>query len=61
MKVVVDGKEMETKARRIRELMEELSINPETVVVRKNGEIVLDEEEIEEGDEIDFLRVVSGG
>ena len=57
----MNGNEVETEAKTIRQLMEEMSINPETVVVKKNGEIVLEEEPLEEGDEIEFLRVVSGG
>ncbi len=61
MKVRFNGKEIETEARTILELLKEHGINPETVVVKKGKEIVLEEERLEDGDEIETIRVVSGG
>ncbi len=45
----------------IAELLEELGINRETVVVSKNGEIVVEGEALEKGDEIEVIKIVSGG
>lgn len=42
-------------------LLEEHGINRETVVVSKNGEIVVEEEALKAGDEVKFIRIVSGG
>jgi len=44
-----------------RELLHELNINPETVLIVKNDEIVLDGEELKNDDNIKILSVVSGG
>lgn len=45
----------------ILELLERLDFNPETVVVKRNGKIVPEEEKLEDGDEIEIVPVVSGG
>jgi len=42
-------------------LLEELGINRETVVVSKNGEIAIEEEALKKGDEIEIIKIVSGG
>lgn len=44
-----------------RKLLEQLSILPETVVVTKNEEIVTEDEMLEVGDEVELIRVISGG
>ncbi len=36
-------------------------INPETVIVNKNGEIIPDTEKLEDNDKIEAIRIVSGG
>lgn len=43
------------------DLLEELNRNPESVVVKRNGKIVTEEEKVEEGDEVTIIPVVSGG
>ncbi len=45
----------------VEELLEELKINPEEVLVVKNGEIVTSDEELFDEDNIQILSVVSGG
>ncbi|MEE8403321.1 MAG: MoaD/ThiS family protein [Candidatus Hydrothermarchaeaceae archaeon] len=45
----------------IAKLLEELGINRETVVVSKNGEIAVEAEDLIKGDEIEIIRIVSGG
>jgi len=42
-------------------LLEELGINRETVVVSKNGEIIVEEDTLKKDDEIEIIRIVSGG
>jgi len=46
---------------RVGELLEELGINPETVVVVRNGEVVTEDEKISDNDEMKIISVVSGG
>lgn len=42
-------------------LLQELKINPEEVLVIRNGEIITLDEELEDSDKIEVLSVVSGG
>lgn len=43
------------------DLLAELKINPETVLVIKNNELVFGLEELSDSDDIKVLSVVSGG
>ena len=43
------------------ELLQELGINPATVLIVRNGEVTLAEEQLSETDTIKILSVVSGG
>ncbi len=45
----------------IKELLDDLDLSSETMVSKKNGEIVIDEESIEDGDEIEFIQIIYGG
>ena len=45
----------------IKELLDDLDFSSETMVSKKNGEIVIDEEIIEDGDEIEFIQIIYGG
>ena len=43
------------------EILKKLEINPTTVMVTKNNELVVGESEIKEGDEVKIIPVISGG
>ena len=45
----------------IAELLEELERNSETVVVKRNGLVVPEEEELTKGDKLEVVPIVSGG
>ncbi len=45
----------------IARLLEELGINRETVVVSKNSEITVEENTLKKGDEVDIIKIISGG
>jgi sulfur carrier protein ThiS len=45
----------------IKELLDNLKINPSTVLTVKNNEIVLEDESLQDNDEIKILSVISGG
>lgn len=61
MRVILDGKNIEVGAATVNDLLRELKINPETVVVSKNREIVAEDEQLQENDNIRLIRVTSGG
>jgi sulfur carrier protein len=45
----------------IKEVLYSMDISSETVVVKKNNEIVMDEENINDGDVIEVIRIIYGG
>ncbi len=49
------------KARNAKEAMKLLNVNPETVLIVKNNELILAEENLNEKDELKLLSVISGG
>mgnify|MGYP001563019057 FL=1 len=49
------------KAQTIHEIMKKLAINPQTVIIVKNSELITEDEPLKDKDEIKFLSVISGG
>ncbi|MEK6835600.1 MAG: MoaD/ThiS family protein [Nanoarchaeota archaeon] len=49
------------KARNAEQVMQILNINPETVLIIKNNELILAEENLNDNDDLKFLSVISGG
>ena len=45
----------------VKQLLEKLNINPETVLTIKNSEVLTQDEELENTDTIEILSVISGG
>jgi sulfur carrier protein len=45
----------------IKEVLDEMDIPSETVVVKRNNEIVMEEEILKNGDIIEVIRVIYGG
>lgn len=43
------------------DLLKKLNINPVTVIVSRNNELILEDEKLNENDEIKILSVISGG
>ncbi len=43
------------------DVIRKVKINPETVIVRRGDEILLEEDRVRENDRLEFIRVVSGG
>ncbi len=62
---VIFGKKEENKEIQdnttIKEVLDAMDISSETVVVKRNNEIVMDEEFLENGDIIEVIRVIYGG
>ena len=42
-------------------LLQKLKVNPETVIVVRNGELLADDDQISEPDKIKLMSVISGG
>jgi len=45
----------------VQELLHRLAINPETVLVVRNNEVLVEDETISKDDVIEILSVISGG
>jgi sulfur carrier protein len=45
----------------VTDLLKELNINPVTVIVSRNNELILEDEKLNDKDEIKILSVISGG
>ena len=57
-----ERKEVEVKGNRpLREVLEELGLNPETVVAVRGGELLPLEDEVREEDTLEVLSAISGG
>ena len=46
---------------KVSDLLKELNINPVTVIVSRNSELILEDEKLNDNDEIKILSVISGG
>lgn len=62
---VIFGKKEENKEIQedttIKEVLDAMGISSETVVVKMNNEIVMEEESLTDGDVIEVIRVIYGG
>ncbi len=45
----------------IRDVLEDLNISSETVVTKQNGDVVIEDNEIQDGDEIQIIQIIYGG
>ena len=48
-------------ANNLDEMLKKLNINPQTVIITKNNELITEEEPLKNNDEIKLLSVISGG
>ena len=56
-----ENKDTKVEAETVKELLEKLNINPETVLVTRDNELILLDEKLNKKDEIKLLSVISGG
>ena len=63
IKVFYRGKEIEVEGKKLRarELLEKLGLSPLSSLVVKNGEVISEEDYVEEGDNIRVVNAISGG
>ncbi len=57
----VEERSSDKEELKIKDVLEELDMSSETIVPKKNGEIVIDEAVVEDGDEIEFVQIIYGG
>ena len=46
---------------KIQDVLDEMELSSETIVSKINGEIVIEESVIEDGDEVEFIQIIYGG
>jgi len=54
------GLELENNSS-VADLLKQLKINPVTVIVSRNDELILEDQELKDNDKIKILSVISGG
>jgi thiamine biosynthesis protein ThiS len=45
----------------VKDLLQQLKINPETVLVIRNNEVITESHQLEDNDKLEILSVISGG
>ncbi len=63
LKVIYRGKEytFEEKKIKAKDLLKKLGLSPTYALVVKNGEVISEEDYVEEGDEVRVVSAISGG
>ena len=62
MKIIENNKQKTVKNyKTVKELLEKEKINPQNYLIKKNNEIVLEDEKLTKNDTITLIKVVSGG
>ena len=54
-------KKIEFSGTTVDDLLKQLNVNPETVLVTKNEEVVTEDEKLSDNDSLELLNVISGG
>ncbi len=52
---------VDTNSSTVKELLKELNINSETVIITRNDDVLLLDNELNDNDTINLLSVISGG
>lgn len=60
-KNIDETREIPDENYRIIDLLKELDLSPQTVVSKQNGELVVEDTVIEDGDEIQLIQIIYGG
>ena len=56
-----ENRTVKVKELKIKEILRELKINPTTVIITKNNELITEDAELSDKDKIKILPVISGG
>ena len=60
-KEIEEQKEIPNDEYTIKDLLNELELSPQTIVSKQNGELVIEDTKIEDGDEIQLIQIIYGG
>jgi sulfur carrier protein len=61
-KLILRNREFEVKSgTTVRHALEKIGVNSETVLATRDGEMITDDEIVQEGDVIKLVAVISGG
>ena len=60
-KEIEEQKEISNDEYTIKDLLNELELSPQTIVSKQNGELVIEDTKIEDGDEIQLIQIIYGG
>ncbi|RUM30149.1 MAG: thiamine biosynthesis protein ThiS [Aquifex sp.] len=63
VKVIYRGKEFEfpEKKLKVKDLLQKLGLSPLSSLVIRNGEVISEDDYVEEGDEVRVVNAISGG
>jgi len=66
MKITVELQGKKTKIEvpekaKVIDAVKKINVNPETVIVKRRSEILLEDETLKNNDEIELIKIVSGG
>ncbi|WP_297898916.1 MoaD/ThiS family protein [Methanobrevibacter sp.] len=54
-------KNLKNEETSIKDILNEMDLSSETIVAKKNGDIVIEDEKINDGDEIQLIKIIYGG
>ncbi|MDR1820218.1 MAG: MoaD/ThiS family protein [Methanobrevibacter sp.] len=57
----IENRQLDNDNTTIKHLLDELNISSESVVTKKNGDIAVEDELINDEDEIQIIRIIYGG
>lgn len=62
VKLILRGQEYEVRAgMTVQHALEKIAVEPEAVIATRDGELITDDEILQEGDVIRLVAVISGG
>ena len=61
MRIVLEGKELDISGGTVADMLNSAQINPETVLVVREREVLIESDELKEGDKLELVKVISGG
>ena len=61
MRVFLENKEIDLEGTSVADVLSSVGINPETVLVVRNNEVLIESDELKEGDKLELVKVISGG
>ncbi|HIG97399.1 MAG TPA: MoaD/ThiS family protein [Candidatus Aenigmarchaeota archaeon] len=61
MKVKINGKSVIVKGKTVKDALNSAKINPETVLVKRKGRLIAQDETLKDNDVLELIAVISGG